>query len=158
EAGLAGGVGQRAQVDGGVSLEGAVGGPVQAGVAVPLPLAGEPAGQDVQVPVRGRAGISALPLRLGGQRAAGVLPAQGAVAGGGSPRQVGVAVDLGGRGQDVAAGRAEVHVVGGQVAPVLGGAGEVDVHAAAGGADVAVRVLEQPGAVEPAEGGVPVPG
>ena len=41
---------------------------------------------------------------------------------------------------------------------MLAGAGEVDVQAAAGGADVAVRVLEQPGAVEPAEGGVPVPG
>ena len=44
------------------------------------------------------------------------------------------------------------------MAVALGGAGEVDVQAAAGGADVAVRVLEQPGAVEPAEGGVPVPG
>ena len=69
-----------------------------------------------------------------------------------------MAVDLGGRGQDVAAGGAEVHVVRGQVAAALGGAGEVDVQAAAGGADVAVRAFEQPGAVEPAEGGVPVPG
>src|SRR6266851_595708 len=106
----------------------------------------------------GPAGSGPLPLRLGGQRAADALPAQGAVAAGGPPRQVGVAVHLGGRGQDVAARRAEVHVVAGQVAAVLGGAGEVDVQAAAGGAHVAVRVLEQPGAVEPAEGGVPVPG
>ena len=105
EAGLAGSLSEGAQVGGGVGLERAVGGPVQAGVAVALPLAGEPAGQGVQVPVRGRAGISALPLRRGGQRAAGALPAQGAVAAGSSPREVGVAVDLGGRGQDVAAGQ-----------------------------------------------------
>src|SRR5204862_1774298 len=108
----------------------------------------------VQVPVLGRAGSGS--LRRGGQRAADAVPAQGAVAGGGSPREVGVAVYLGGRGQDVAARRAEVHVVRGQVAVALGGAGEVDVQAAAGGAHVPVRVLEQPGAVEPAEGGVSV--
>ena len=66
KAGLAGGVGQRAQVGGGVGFQGAVGGPVQAGVAVAFGLAGDPARQGVQVPVRGRAGSGPVPLRLGG--------------------------------------------------------------------------------------------
>ena len=58
---------------------------------------------------------------------------------------VGMAADLGGRGQDVPAGRAEVQVVAGQVAAVLGGAGEVGVQAAAGGAHVGGGAVEQPG-------------
>ena len=57
EAGLAGGGGQRAQVGGGVGLQGAVGGPEQAGVAVAFGLGGDPAGQVAQVTVRGRTGF-----------------------------------------------------------------------------------------------------
>ena len=49
---------------------------------------------------------------------------------------VGLAVDLGRRGQDVAAAGAEVQVVGGQVAVALVGAAEVGVQAAAGRAHV----------------------
>ena len=59
QAGLAGGVGQRAQVGGGVGLQGAVGGPEQAGVAVAFGLGGDPAGQVAQVTVRGRARLRA---------------------------------------------------------------------------------------------------
>ena len=71
---------------------------------------------------------------------------------------VGLAADLGGRGQDVAAGRAEVQVVAGQVAVALGGAGEVGVQAAAGGADVGGGAVQQPGVAEPAEAPEPVAG
>ena len=49
QAGLAGGGGQRAQIGGRVRLEGAVGGPEQAGVAVAFGLGGDPAGQGAQV-------------------------------------------------------------------------------------------------------------
>ena len=49
-------------------------------------------------------------------------------------------------------------MVRGQVAAALGGAGEVGVQAAAGGAHVGGRAVEQPGPAEPAEGGVAVPG
>ena len=45
QADLAGGGGQGVQVGGGVGAQGAVGSPEQAGVAVPLGLAGDPAGQ-----------------------------------------------------------------------------------------------------------------
>ena len=59
EAGLAGGGGQRAQVGGGVGLEGAVGGPEQAGVAVAFGLGGDPAGQVAEIPVRGPGAVRA---------------------------------------------------------------------------------------------------
>ena len=71
---------------------------------------------------------------------------------------VGLAADLGGRGQDVAAAGAEVQVVAGQVAVALVRAGEVGVQAAAGGADVGGRAVQQAGLAELGEGGVPVPG
>ena len=58
---------------------------------------------------------------------------------------VGLAVDLGGRGQDVAAAGAEVQVVGGQVAVALIGAAEVGVQPAAGGAHVRGRAVQQAG-------------
>ena len=48
--------------------------------------------------------------------------------------------------------------MGGQVAAVLGGAGEVGVQAAAGAAHVDCRAVEQPGLAELAEGGVAVAG
>ena len=57
ESGLAGGGGQRAQVGGGVVLQGAVGGPEQARVAVAFALGGDPAGQMAQVTVPGRTGV-----------------------------------------------------------------------------------------------------
>ena len=44
------------------------------------------------------------------------------------------------------------------MAVVLGGAGEVGVQAAAGGAHVDGGAVEQPGGAEPAERGVSVPG
>ena len=53
EAGLAGGGSQGAQVGGGVGVQGAVGGPVQAGVAVAFALAGDPAGQVAEVKADG---------------------------------------------------------------------------------------------------------
>jgi hypothetical protein len=52
QAGLAGGVGELAQVGGGVSVQGAVGGPEQACVAVAFGLGGDPAGQMFQVRMR----------------------------------------------------------------------------------------------------------
>ena len=75
---------------------------------------------------------------------------------GGLEELVGLAADLGGRGEDVAAGGAEVQVVRGQVAVALAGAGEVGVQPAAGRADVGGRAGQQPGASEPLEGGEPV--
>ena len=66
-----------------------------------------------------------------------------------------MAADVGGRGQDVAAGGAEVQVMAGQVAVALAGAGEVGVQAAAGGADVGAGAGQQPGAAEPGVGGEP---
>ena len=45
QAGLAGGGDQRAEVGGRVGVQGAVGGPEQACVAVPFGLAGDPPGQ-----------------------------------------------------------------------------------------------------------------
>ena len=44
-------------------------------------------------------------------------------------------------------------MAGGQVAGALGRAGEVDVQAAAGGADVAGGAVEQAGVTQPLEGG-----
>ena len=55
EAGLAGGGSQRAQVGRGIGVEGAVGSPVQAGVAVAFGLAGDPPGQLAECAVRGLA-------------------------------------------------------------------------------------------------------
>ena len=70
EAGVAGGGGQGAQVGGRVGLQGAVGGPEQAGVAVALGLGGDPAGQVVQRLAGRRAGLGAL-LAAGGVAGAG---------------------------------------------------------------------------------------
>ena len=53
EAGLAGGVGELAQVGAGVGFQDAVGGPEQAGVAVAFGLGGDPAGQAAQVAAGG---------------------------------------------------------------------------------------------------------
>ena len=69
ESGVAGGGGQGAQVGGRVGFQGAVGGPEQAGVAVALGLGRDPAGQAVEVTVRGRAGLGSLLLPLGLQQA-----------------------------------------------------------------------------------------
>ena len=49
-------------------------------------------------------------------------------------------------------------MAGGQVGAALAGAGEVDVQAAAGGADVGGGAVEQPGGAQPGQGGEPVPG
>ena len=67
EAGLAGSSGERAQVGGGVGVQGAVGGPVQAGVAVAFGLAGDPAGQLVEPAVSGVAWCRVFVLPLGFQ-------------------------------------------------------------------------------------------
>src|SRR6266700_540136 len=158
EAGLAGGVGELAQVGGGVSVEGAVGGPEQAGVAVAFGLAGDPAGQARQVAAGGLGRAGALVVGFGLQEAGDGGPVQAAAATCLTDELVGLAVDAGGLGQDVAACRAEVQVVSGQVAVALVGAGEVGVQAAAGGAHVGGRAIEQPGVFEPAEGRVSVPG
>src|SRR6185437_15656120 len=48
--------------------------------------------------------------------------------------------------------------MGGQVPAVLGGAGEVGVQAAAGGADVGRHAVQQPGRPDPVQGGEAVPG
>ena len=116
---MAGGGGQGAQVGGRVGLQGAVGGPEQAGVAVAFGLAGDPAGQVVEGLVRGRAGLGALLLPLGLQQLGDGVPVEGAVGAGGLEELVGVAADVGGRGEDVAAGGAEVQVTVGQVAVAL---------------------------------------
>jgi hypothetical protein len=49
-------------------------------------------------------------------------------------------------------------VAAGQVAAALGGAGEVGVQAAAGGADPGARAVEQPGVAEPSGGAEAVAG
>ena len=67
EAGLAGGGGERAEVGGGVGVQGAVGGPVQAGVAVAFGLAGDPAGQLAEPAVSGVAWCRVFVLPLGFQ-------------------------------------------------------------------------------------------
>ena len=119
QAGLAGGGGQGAQVGGGVGVEGAVGGPVQAGVAVAFGLAGDPAGQLAERAVRGLARCRALLVPLGFQERGDCGPVQAAVAAELLDEPVGLAVYLGGRGEDVAALGAEVQVVAGQAAVVL---------------------------------------
>ena len=68
QAGLAGGGGQGAEVGGRVGVQGAVGGPEQARVAVALLLAGDPPGQVAQVTVGDR-------VRLGPLRSAAAVPA-----------------------------------------------------------------------------------
>src|SRR5271166_443698 len=140
QAGLAGGVGERAQVGGGVGVQGAVGGPEQAGVAVAFGLGGDPAGQVGDVVARGT-GLRQGGLALGLQQPGDGGPVQVGLAAGLADELVGLAVDLGGRGQDVTALRAEVQVVRWQVAVVLAGAGEVGVQAAAGGAHVEGRAV-----------------
>jgi hypothetical protein len=64
QAGLAGRGGQGGKVGGRVGVQGPVGGPEQARVAVPLLLAGDPSGQVAQVPagVVVRLGKGGLPL------------------------------------------------------------------------------------------------
>ena len=116
---MAGGGGQGAQVGGRVGFQGAVGGPEQAGVAVAFGLGGDPAGQPLEGMVGGRAGLGALLLPLGLQQLGDGVPVEGAVGAGGLEELVGVAADVGGRGQDVAAGGAEVQVAVGQVAVAL---------------------------------------
>ena len=105
QAGVAGGGGQRAQVGGRVGLQGAVGGPEQARVAVALGLGRDPAGQAVEGMTGGRAGLGPLLLPLGLQQLGDGVPVEGAVGAGGLEELVGVAADVGGRGQDVAAVR-----------------------------------------------------
>ena len=85
-------------------------------------------------------------------------PVQAAVGVHRADEVVGLAVDPGGRGQDVAAAGAEVQVVGGQVAVALVRAAEVGVQPAAGCADVRGRAVEQAGLAELGERGVAVAG
>ena len=114
EAGLAGGGGQGAQIGGGVGVQSAVGCPEQAGVAVAFGLAGDPPGQLAERTVRGLARRRALLVPLGFQESGDCGPVQAAVAAGFLDETVGLAGDLGGRGEDVAALGAEVQVVAGQ--------------------------------------------
>ena len=101
------------------------------------------------LPGLGQAGL-ALRVQEGGD--GGPVQGTGLACGGQGP--VGMAADLGRRGQDVPAAEPEVQVAAGQVAAVLGGAGEVGVQAAAGGSHVGCGAVEQPGLLELAEGGV----
>jgi hypothetical protein len=136
QAGLAGGVGEFAQVGGGVGFQGTVGGPEQAGVAVAFGLGGDPAGQAAQVAGGGLGLAGLLAVEFGLQETGDSGPIQAGVAAGLADELVGVTVDLGGRGQDIAACGVEVQVVAGQVTVALAGAGEVGVQAAARGAHV----------------------
>src|SRR5712691_5512084 len=158
QAGLAGGVGELAQVGGGVGFQGAVGGPEQPGVAVAFGLGGDPAGRVAQVAVGGLGLAGLRVVGFGVQELGDGGPVQAGVAAGLADELVGMAVYLGGRGQDVAALGAEVQVVRGQVGVALVGAGEVGVQAAAGGAHVDGGAVQQPGILEPTEGRVAVPG
>ena len=81
-------------------------------------------------------GCRALLVPLGFQEPGDRGPVQAAVAAELLDEPVGVAVDLGGRGEDVAALGAEVQVVAGQAAVVLVRAGEVGVHPAGRGPHV----------------------
>ena len=119
EAGLAGGGSQRTELGGGVGVQSAVGGPVQAGVAVAFGPAGDPAGQLGERPVRIPAWGRGLLVPLGFQEPGDRSPVQGAVAAGSGDEPLGLAVYPGGRGEDVAAMGAEVQVVAGQAAIVL---------------------------------------
>ena len=141
-----------------VGVQGAVGGPEQARVAVAFALSCDPPGQVAQVPAGGGVRLGPAGLPAGFQQGGDGGPVQAAVGVRGADEVVGVAVDLGGRGQDVAAAGAEVQVVGGQVAVALVRAAEVGVQAAAGGADVRGRAVDQAGLAERGEGGVPVAG
>ena len=121
---MAGSGGQGAQVGGKVGLQRAVRGPEQTRVAVAFRLAGDPADQVAEGIVRGQGRLRALLLPVGLQQPGDGVPVEGAVGAGGLEELVGVAADVGGRGQDVAAVGPEVQVVVGQVAVALAGAGE----------------------------------
>src|ERR1700733_7329909 len=107
ESGLAGGGGQGAEVGGRVRVQGAVGGPEQAGVAVALALAGDPPGQAADVLTVGLGVPGPLGLALGLQVLDDRVPVQAAAAAGGCDELVGLATDLVGRGEDIAALGAE---------------------------------------------------
>jgi hypothetical protein len=77
QAGLAGGGGQLGQVGGRVGVQGAVGGPEQAGVAVALFLGGDPADQPGDPVVRERAGGGLLVLAFGFEQADGGVGSPG---------------------------------------------------------------------------------
>ena len=104
------------------------------------------------------AGAGGCWCRSGSRRRGDCGPVQAAVAVELLDEPVGLAVDLGGRGQDVAALGAEVQVVAGQAAVVLVCAGEVGVHPAGRGPHVGGGAVGQAGALEPGEGGVAVSG
>ena len=125
---------------------------------LPSALAGDPAGQVAQILAGGRArlGPGDLPLRF--QQRGDRGPVQAAVGLHRPDEPVGLAVDLGRRGQDVAAAGAEVQVMGGQVAVVLGRTPEVGVQPAAGGAHVRGHTVEQASIRQRGERGVPVAG
>src|SRR5580698_7797374 len=95
---------------------------------------------------------------MGAQLAGGGCPVEPAVAAEVLQGDVGPAVGLGGRGEDVAAPGEEVDVAGGQVAAALVGAEQVQVQAAAGGLHAGGDVVQQPGPAQLAEGGVAVLG
>ena len=97
QAGLAGGGRQLAQVGGRVGVQGAVGGPEQAGVAVALLLGGDPPDQPGDPVLGERAGGGLLVLALGFEQADGLLPVQAAAAVQGPDLLVWAAADLGGR-------------------------------------------------------------
>ena len=97
-------------------------------------------------------------MALGFEQAGDLAPVQAAGCVPVADDLVGLAADLGGRGEDVAALGAEVQVVAGQLAAALVAAGEVGVQPAAGGGDDRARAVDQPGALELVEGGEPVPG
>ena len=103
QAGLAGGVGELAQVGGGVGVQGAVGGPEQAGVAVAFGLGGDPTGQAAQVAAAGLRLAGSVAVRFGLKELGDGGPVQAVSAAGLADELVGLAVDLGGRGQDVSA-------------------------------------------------------
>src|SRR5579859_5952474 len=78
EAGLAGGGGQGAEVGGWVGVEGAVGGPEQACVAVALLLAGDPPGEMAQVVVGSLARLRPGDLPMGLEQLGCRVPVQAA--------------------------------------------------------------------------------
>src|SRR5207247_6176902 len=82
EAGLAGSGSERAEVGGGVGVQGAVGGPVQARVAVAFGLAGNPAGELAEPVVSGVARCWVFVVPLGFQKSGDGGPVHGAVAAG----------------------------------------------------------------------------
>ena len=155
---MAGGGGQGAEVGGRVGVQGAVGGPEQARVAVAFGLAGDPPGEVAQVPAGAGSGWDCGACLPGSSRAVTAAQSSAAVGAQRPDVVVGLAVGPGGRGQDVAAGGAEVQVAAGQVAVALRRSGEVGVQPAAGGADVGGRAVEQPGLGQAGECGVAVAG